>query len=117
MGDRPISRPERWLFRHVPGLQRGLREFIYGITESIQLLQRHPVTMRLGEKAGRSNLRKQVPDPALREKLTPTWALGCKRMLFSNSWYPAITAANATLVTEGVTEIREHSVIAADGSS
>jgi cation diffusion facilitator CzcD-associated flavoprotein CzcO len=114
--DRPITRFERFLFRRVPGLQRGLREFIYGITETIQLLQRRPFTMKLMQQGGVQNLKKQVKDPELRAQLTPNHSLGCKRMLFSNTWYPAIQAPNATIVNSGVTEIRERSVVAADGT-
>jgi cation diffusion facilitator CzcD-associated flavoprotein CzcO len=57
----------------------------------------------------------QVPDPALRPLLTPDFTLGCKRIVPSNEWYPALQKPNVTLVPHALAEIREHSVVGADG--
>jgi cation diffusion facilitator CzcD-associated flavoprotein CzcO len=56
-----------------------------------------------------------VPDPDLRAKLTPSYRMGCKRVLISNDWYPALTRPNVDVVTERITEIRPHAVVTADG--
>jgi cation diffusion facilitator CzcD-associated flavoprotein CzcO len=56
-----------------------------------------------------------VPDEALREKLTPHYSIGCKRILLSDDWYPTITAPNTELVTDRVTEIRGSAIVTADG--
>jgi cyclohexanone monooxygenase len=61
------------------------------------------------------HLKRQVPDPELRRQLTPNFTLGCKRLLLSNTYYPAIQQPNAEVVPHAVTEVREHSVIGADG--
>jgi len=61
-------------------------------------------------------MRKQVKDPELRRRLTPKFRLGCKRVLISNSWYPALTRPDVELVTEGIEAIRGNSIILADGT-
>ncbi|MDQ7907872.1 NAD(P)/FAD-dependent oxidoreductase [Phytohabitans sp. ZYX-F-186] len=116
--DRPISRLERRAFRAVPGAQRLARTGIYWLREFYQgtaFLQ--PVMMRLGQRMARSHLRRQVPDPALREKLTPRYRMGCKRVLLSNDYYPALTRSNVEVVTEGIAEVRPDAVVTADGTA
>ncbi|MGN9910556.1 flavin-containing monooxygenase [Phytohabitans sp. LJ34] len=115
--DRPISRLERRVFRAVPGTQRLARAGIYWLREFWQgtaFLQ--PVMMRLGQRMARAHLRKQVPDPELRAKLTPRYRMGCKRVLLSNDYYPALTRSNVEVVTDAVTEVRPDAVVAADGT-
>lgn len=63
-----------------------------------------------------AHLAKQVRDPELRAKLTPDYEIGCKRLLISSDWYPALTQPHVDLVTAGVAEVRANSVIATDGT-
>jgi cation diffusion facilitator CzcD-associated flavoprotein CzcO len=72
--------------------------------------------MKAGEWIARRHMARQVKDPELRRKLTPKYTMGCKRVLVSNDYYPALSRDNVHVVTEGVTHVREHSVIAADGT-
>ena len=60
-------------------------------------------------------LRKQVRDPELRRKLTPDYKIGCKRILLSSTYYPAITGKNARVVTEQITGISPNGIVTADG--
>ncbi len=62
-----------------------------------------------------AHLRLRVRDRALRERLRPTTPVGCKRVLFSNDWYPALTAPNVDVVTEPVTGVTAHGVRTGDG--
>ncbi|MEU7478203.1 NAD(P)/FAD-dependent oxidoreductase [Lentzea sp. NPDC042327] len=62
-----------------------------------------------------AHLRVRVRDRALRERLRPTTPVGCKRVLFSNDWYPALTAANVDVVTEPIAEVTARGVRTADG--
>jgi cation diffusion facilitator CzcD-associated flavoprotein CzcO len=62
-----------------------------------------------------AHLRRQVPDPALRAKLTPDYAPGCKRILISNDYLPALCEPNVELIDSGLAEVRRRSVVAADG--
>ena len=61
-------------------------------------------------------LERQVPDPDLRAKLTPRYELGCKRILPTDEWYPALMRPNVELVADGIREIRPRSVVADDGT-
>ncbi len=61
------------------------------------------------------HLQKQVTDPELRAKLTPDYEIGCKRLLISSDYYPALTKPHVDVVTAGVKEVRANSVIDMDG--
>jgi cation diffusion facilitator CzcD-associated flavoprotein CzcO len=76
----------------------------------------HPALMRLGERRARRHIASQVPDPVLREKLTPSYRLGCKRILGSNVWYPAICAENVDVVTAGIREVTAEGIVDRDGA-
>jgi cation diffusion facilitator CzcD-associated flavoprotein CzcO len=115
--DRPITRVERWLYRRFPALQRLLRGAIYWSRETLVLgFSVNQRLMAVPERLARAHLARQVPDPELRRKLTPDYRIGCKRILLSNDWYPALTKPNVELVTDGIREIRPRSVITADGT-
>lgn len=113
--DYEIADWEKTLLRLVPGLRKGIRSTIYGLMEGLQVAQRYPAVMRQIQRVGLELLRRQVPDPDLRAALTPDWALGCKRLLLSNTWYPAIQAQNVTLVRSGVSAITKNGVVGSDG--
>ena len=57
----------------------------------------------------------QISDPELREKVTPDYTIGCKRILPSNRWYRALAKPNVELVTGGVAEVARNSVVTGDG--
>jgi cation diffusion facilitator CzcD-associated flavoprotein CzcO len=116
-GGRPISDRERALYRRVPALQRLVRAGVYLGKEALVLgFVKHPRLMGALEHLSRSHMKRQVSDPALIAKLTPDYSLGCKRILPSNHWYPALQQANVELLTGGLQEIRAGSVVNADGS-
>ncbi|RSM89483.1 NAD(P)/FAD-dependent oxidoreductase [Kibdelosporangium aridum] len=105
------------LFRLVPGAQRLYRNAIYWMLEARAIgFNGRPGVMKAGELIARRHMARQVKNPALRRKLTPDYTMGCKRVLISNDYYPALARQNVHVVTEGVTHVREHSVIAADGT-
>jgi cation diffusion facilitator CzcD-associated flavoprotein CzcO len=115
--DRDVSRLAHWLYPRVPGVQRMTRTAMWASLEPIALgMTKWPKLLKGHELASRAMIRLQVKDPGLRERLTPDYAFGCKRMLLSNQWYPAIDSPNVELVTAGVEEVRERSLVAADGS-
>lgn len=62
------------------------------------------------------HLEKQVADPRLRAALTPHYELGCKRVLVSDDFYPALTRPNVELVTAAIAEVCEHSIVTGDGA-
>jgi cation diffusion facilitator CzcD-associated flavoprotein CzcO len=112
---RPLTRFERALYRRLPIAQRLMRAGIYWARElyAIPLLRAWlaPLTRRVGL----AYLRRQVPDPQLRAKLTPSYAPGCKRILISNDYLPSLAKPNVEVVTDGVEEVRERSIVTSDG--
>jgi cation diffusion facilitator CzcD-associated flavoprotein CzcO len=116
--DRAITRPERWLFRHLPVTQRIARAAIYWGRESFVLgFVTNPALLARAEPMALAHLRRQVPDPELRARLTPSYRMGCKRILMSSDYYPALTQPNASVVTDPIAEVREKSVVTRDGTS
>ncbi|HET6938639.1 MAG TPA: NAD(P)/FAD-dependent oxidoreductase [Nocardioides sp.] len=63
-----------------------------------------------------AQLRRQVKDPGLRAKLEPDYPIGCKRILFSNDWYPALARDHVEVVTEAVAAVEPGGVVCADGT-
>ena len=115
--DRAISAAERALFRRFPKLQLALRNSIYWMLETRVLgFVINPRLMKLVEREARGHIRRQIADPALRAKVTPDYTIGCKRILISDDFYPAISRANVDVITEGIREVRANSIVAADGS-
>ncbi len=114
--DRPISHAERVLYRRVPLAQRLVRAAVYAGRELLVLgFAKEPRLMGLLEKLARLHMRIQIADPELLEQVTPDYTLGCKRILPSNRWYEALGEPNVELVTGGITEIREHSIVDGNG--
>jgi cation diffusion facilitator CzcD-associated flavoprotein CzcO len=101
----------------LPGAARALRWLIYAAMESRALgFTVHPSLMKAHERMARRHLESQVADPELRRALTPDYTIGCKRVIISSDYYPALTRENVSLVTGGVKEIRQRSVVDASGT-
>jgi cation diffusion facilitator CzcD-associated flavoprotein CzcO len=76
---------------------------------------KNPRIMKVAEKIARAHMRRQISDPELLEKVEPGYTIGCKRILPSNRWYPALGRDDVELVTEPIAEVREHSIVTKDG--
>ncbi|MEZ4451893.1 MAG: NAD(P)/FAD-dependent oxidoreductase [Nannocystaceae bacterium] len=114
--ERAYSAAEQERFASRPALARLYRYALYWRMESAALgFVRYPWILRLGERLGRWHIRRGVADPALAERLTPRFAIGCKRILFSNDYYPAIARDHVELVTDPIVSITERGIVAADG--
>jgi cation diffusion facilitator CzcD-associated flavoprotein CzcO len=114
--DRRYTRPEKYVYGQVPITLASSRLGKYLSREArvIPLTKRHG--MSLVKLAFLRNLHRQVSDPQLREVLTPKYPIGCKPILLSNEWYPAITRPNVEVIPAGLTGIRADRVVGADGS-
>jgi len=114
--DRRVSGVERALYRSVPALQDLQRNVIFGIHEATGVgFRGRTALLRPIEAMGRAHLRRQVRDPELRAKLTPDYRFGCKRPILSNTYYPALSAPNAEVVTEPIESVDAGAVITTDG--
>lgn len=117
--DRAIGARERWLLDRVPGAHWLRRSGLYWLLESRVLgFAFAPKLIQLAERLVRRHLARQVTDPALRAQLAPAYRLGCKRVLISNDYYPALARPNVELVTGSagaITAIEPRGVRTADG--
>jgi cation diffusion facilitator CzcD-associated flavoprotein CzcO len=115
--DGPYDEAARRRYARVPGLLRLSRERIYVTNELRSLGFNTEPRLLAGHRARfAQHLQQEVPDPELRTKLTPSDPMGCKRILMSNDWYPALQLRHVEVVTEGIREVREHSIVTADGA-
>ncbi|TAK84734.1 MAG: NAD(P)/FAD-dependent oxidoreductase [Aquabacterium sp.] len=113
--ERKYSALGKAIFKAFPAVQKLHRWQLYWTNEARMLPMLNPWMARAGELIVKSIIRRKVKDPVIRRKLTPDYALGCKRVLISNKWFPTFNRPNVELVTEGIREIREHSIVSADG--
>ena len=110
--------PSRWrrrLARH-PRLMSWLRRSVFSLYESFHYGFKHPAVMTLAERRARAHIERQVADPGLRAKLIPDYRLGCKRVLGSDTWYPALTRDNVNVVTAGIAEVTPDGIVADDAT-
>ncbi|MBA3746596.1 MAG: NAD(P)/FAD-dependent oxidoreductase [Solirubrobacterales bacterium] len=115
--DRPTSSFERRLYRRLPIAQRVVRAAVYWTRESYVLaFAKRPALGRGAERIARMHLRRHVRDEHLRRKLQPQFRLGCKRVLLSNEFYPALTQPNVELVTERIAGVEGREILLGDGS-
>jgi len=114
--DRKMGEGAKNLFKKLPFVQNMLRSVIYTVLETRALgFVVNPKLMAIDEKMALGLLKRQVKDPELRKKLTPNYKIGCKRVLISNDYYPAVSQANVSLITEGIQEVTANSVIDRNG--
>jgi cation diffusion facilitator CzcD-associated flavoprotein CzcO len=101
----------------VPGAARALRYAIYWLLEMRALgFAVDPRLMVPLAAQARGHLRRQVPDPALRARLTPDYTIGCKRILLSSDYYPALQRPNVSLITDRIGEVVPSGVVTTDGT-
>ncbi|MEG3627234.1 flavin-containing monooxygenase [Streptomyces poriticola] len=115
--DRAISGAERALHRALPVTTQLRRGLLWGIRElQVQAFTKRPGELGFVEQLARRNMARAIKDPALRAELTPDYRIGCKRILLSSDYYPAIARPNVDLVASGLSEVRGSTLVAADGS-
>jgi cation diffusion facilitator CzcD-associated flavoprotein CzcO len=115
--DVPSVAPQRTLFRVLPPLQRAVRGGIFAAIEGLGLVAFVDTRFRhVYETVGRWQLRRQVADPELRERLTPDYMIGCKRAILTDAYLPSLTRPNVQVVTDPIAEIREHTILTRDGT-
>ena len=115
--DRAYTRLEKLAFRHVPGVQRAYRTAVYWARESfVPAFVWDSRIAAPAKKAALMNIDKGISDPDLRAKVTPDFELGCKRVLISNDWYPALDREDVDLVTDRIEKITPRGIVTQDGT-
>ncbi|WP_269855705.1 flavin-containing monooxygenase [Streptomyces sp. RPT161] len=115
--DRGINAVEQWLHHTVPATHRARRGLLWLLREfQVGAFVKRPQLMRATEQIARAHIRRAIKDPALRARLTPDYTIGCKRILLSNDYYPALARPNTEVVASALTEVRGSRVVTADGT-
>jgi len=109
-GDGMIPPVIQRLFERFPPVLQLWRRVLHTIREVSGLIFWYPRVARLVEQLVRIWLRRQIPDPDLRDVLTPDYTLGCKRILHSDDYYPALMQPNVTVVDGAAREVRAGAV-------
>jgi cation diffusion facilitator CzcD-associated flavoprotein CzcO len=114
--DRAFSAAARARMRRYPVLARLLRWAIYLQLEARgRFVVRGSLLNRLVERQCRAFLAQEIPDPALRQKLTPAYPAGCKRILVSDDYYAALRRPDVTLETTPIERIEARGIRTRDG--
>ncbi|MDQ1738781.1 MAG: hypothetical protein QOE53_433 [Pseudonocardiales bacterium] len=116
--DRAYRRLEKLAIRRVPGYQRVLRSLVYLAREAtVPMFIAAPWIGSLVSRSATANIDRAISDPVLRAKAQPHFALGCKRVLVSSDWYPALARDNVELVTEPISHLTADAIVTADGTA
>lgn len=115
--NRQYSARERRRFAANPKVLRELRDRLFTEAEHA-VAQRHGVRPDIDQVRDRAlgHLARQVPDPGLRRRLRPNYEIGCKRILLSDDYYPALTRSNVVLEQAPLVAVDGHTVTASNGA-
>lgn len=111
-----FSDDERATFLTQPEIYRARRDSIHRLREAGFERTRHGTEGQAeGADEALQHLANQVPDEQLRQKLTPTYEFGCKRILRSDDFYPALMRPNVDLVVDPIRRITATGIETTDG--
>ncbi|MFC5880570.1 flavin-containing monooxygenase [Streptomyces virginiae] len=115
--DRAITAVERWMHRQLPFTQAARRGLTWAIRDlQVGAFTKRPNQLGFVEALAKANMARSIKDPAMRARLTPSYRIGCKRILLSSTFYPALARPNVDLVASGLKEVRGSVLVAADGT-
>jgi cation diffusion facilitator CzcD-associated flavoprotein CzcO len=115
--NRPYPAPVKAAIKWIPGLQAFRRNFMFQYCEAITAAIRHPRTVGMLARARSSAfMRWQLKDPQTRKKAWPDYTFGCKRVLFSSHYLPALQRPNVELVTDSISHLVPEGAVTADGA-
>lgn len=114
--DGDISAFKKSMYNTLPFVRSFYRWRLYWFHEVAALgFTRRPGMLKLASKIALRYLEKSVHDETLRKKLTPTYTMGCKRVLLTNDYYPAVQRKNVQLITGHIQEINATGIKTNDG--
>ena len=114
--DRTYGDLEKKALRWLPGLQRAYRASVF-LQKELRTIPftMYPGLFKVAQRGSLADLKKAIKDPELRKKVTPRFAMGCKRILVSDDYYPALAADNVDVVTDPIAKVTGSSIVTADG--
>lgn len=115
--DRVWTPARQGRYRRWPALQRLVRWRTYWELEArAPLFVRFPRLAKLAQQRALWSLRRAVPDPVTRDRLTPRYTMGCKRILLSDDYWPTFARDDVSLVTDPIARVEPDAVVTADGT-
>lgn len=116
-GERPYRPWERTLLQRAPGARRLNRAWIFWTNELRVLAfnRQDSLLGRASETLCRRHIESQIADPELRAAVVPDYPIGCKRVLVSNDWYPALDRDHVDLDTTDIGRVVPEGIITAEG--
>lgn len=119
VANRPIAEEKKARFRSQPRAMEELYDFLadrFNSRFAAALVGENPEGLAEITRACQDNLAENVHDPELRRRLTPNYAVGCKRLVVSEKFYPALQRPNAHLVDTPIAAIEPAGVRMRDGT-
>lgn len=114
--DRAMKGFEKKMFATMPFMQKLLRGMLYWRNELFAIgFVSKPGIMKLAQKMAIRHINTVIKDEALRKKVTPSYKVGCKRILLSNEYYQALTRGNVEVITNGIKEVTANGIVTASG--
>ena len=115
--DRPFKEKELKYFKYIPGYRWYYRQKIYWTYEKTAVgFVKDPTLLKHASQSIERYIRKTFKDPVMQEKLIPKYTLGCKRILYSNNWYPTLLRENVNVVSDKVSQVNKNSITTVDGN-
>jgi cation diffusion facilitator CzcD-associated flavoprotein CzcO len=115
--DRHYTRRERWAFAHVPFAKKLYRTRLWLRSEAnISVIEHGSEKTEEFTAIALGMLEKAVTEEELRRKLTPDHPMGCKRLVFSSDYLPALTRPNVEVLNSPALALRARSLITEDGT-
>jgi cation diffusion facilitator CzcD-associated flavoprotein CzcO len=113
--DKPFSEAAKNRFK-IGIYRKAFRKFLFYVHElRVMAFLGNKRALKLASHMALSHINRKVADPVLRSKITPNYKVGCKRVMISNDYYPALTRPNVDVITDGVAEIKAHSIVDTKG--
>lgn len=115
--DREVTAREKQLNQRVPAVMKAARLGNYWFNEVTApfLVLKYDAFKSHPEKIARNYLQRKVKDPVLRQKLTPDYKFGCKRVLVSSEWYNTLQQPNVSLIDGGIEQLTANGILGKDG--
>lgn len=115
--DKSVSSFWQRVYKRLPLVQQVQRAGQYWVRELGGLAFLGNETMnKMGTKVALKHLETSIADPELRRKATPDYKLGCKRVLISDDYYPALNRSNVELITDRIADITPTGIVSQDGT-
>jgi cation diffusion facilitator CzcD-associated flavoprotein CzcO len=115
--DRVFSDAEKRMFQRDPRTLEEIRENLFWSNDQ-RFAARRQVPRYLVEARDQAlgHLHSSVSDPELRAKLTPDYEIGCKRILASDDYFPALQQPHVRLETSALARVEGGTAVSEAGN-